>query len=32
VAVDPATTKPIRAPESLRQAVDLFEGTDAKES
>jgi acyl-CoA thioester hydrolase len=32
VAVDPATTKPIRAPESLRQAVDLFEGTDAKDS
>ena len=28
VAVDPSTTKPIRAPESLRQAVARFEETE----
>jgi hypothetical protein len=28
VAVDPSTAKPIRAPESLRQAVARFEETE----
>jgi acyl-CoA thioester hydrolase len=30
VAVDPSTSKPIRAPESFRQAVTRFEGDQAR--
>ena len=30
VAVDPSTSKPVRAPEGFRQAVDRFEGADAE--
>ena len=32
VAVDPSTSRPTPVHDSFRQAVELFEGTDAKES